>query len=131
MDKKKHEILRYLICGILTTAVNWALYILFSRILLIDYLTSTAFAWVGAVLFAYLANKCFVFRVYGFTLLQVRSELTIFIAARMLTFGLDMVIMWAGVTLFKQNDLVVKILSNIVITILNYTVSKKVIFKNK
>ena len=55
------ESITYIICGVLTTAVDWITH----RILWhmgAEYQVSTAVSWVAAVLFAFVSNKFFVFQ---------------------------------------------------------------------
>ena len=52
----------YLIFGTLTTDVNIVVYYLFSNIIHINYLFSNAVAWFLSVLFAYVTNRKYVFK---------------------------------------------------------------------
>ena len=56
-----YETISYLICGVLTTVVDFASYTVFRKMSM-GVGTSQALSWVAAVLFAYIVNKIIVFR---------------------------------------------------------------------
>lgn len=49
--------------------------------------------------------------------------------ARLATLVVEMVIIWFGVQLLNQDPIVWKIIDNIVVIILNYIISKLIVFK--
>ena len=121
----------YLVFGVLTTLVNIASYWLFAHQLTLDTLTSTILAWVLSVLFAFFTNKLIVFESKGNGLKRFLWEILTFFGARALTGVLDTAIMVVFVDILTLNDLGVKVASNIIVIILNYIVSKFVIFAKK
>ena len=124
--KKYESVLLYLIFGVLTTFV-----ILFNHVLLSNIL-SNGIAWVAAVIFAFITNKIWVFKSKTLEIEQVIKELIAFFSARLSTGLLDMAIMYVGVDLLKVNSIYSKIISGVVVVILNYIFSKLFIFrKNK
>ena len=130
--KKYESVLLYLIFGVLTTFVNIVVYyILFNHVLLSNIL-SNGIAWVAAVIFAFITNKIWVFKSKTLEIEQVIKELIAFFSARLSTGLLDMAIMYVGVDLLKVNSIYSKIISGVVVVILNYIFSKLFIFrKNK
>ena len=54
-----------------------------------------------------------------------------FIAMRLVSFGMELVLMFVTVALLGLNDLVMKLVINILVIIANYVFSKLVIFKKK
>ena len=44
-----YETMAYLICGVLTTLVDWLMFALLNEQLKLDYRLSTALSWLGAV----------------------------------------------------------------------------------
>jgi len=125
------EVLLYLIFGVLTTAVNFIVYTFFTRVLLVDELISNIFAWVFAVTFAYVTNKKYVFSSKSTTAKQLTKELTSFFLARLFSLGVDMSIMYIGIRVLFVFDMYVKLFSQVVIVILNYVLSKFIIFKKE
>lgn len=58
---KYREIINYLIFGVLTTIVNYVVYLICAKMFLLNVETSTIVAWILSVLFAYITNAKFVF----------------------------------------------------------------------
>jgi putative flippase GtrA len=128
--KKNKEVIMYLIFGVLTTLINILSYMMFNKLLKMDIYVSNAIAWILAVLFAYVTNRKYVFdsRVRRFK--DKVREITSFYACRLLTFGVDMLSMYLLIDLFKIDDMVSKLIVNVIVIILNYVLSKLIIFKN-
>ena len=126
---KYKEILMYLIFGVLTTVVNIASYFLLARILHIDTVVSTVIALILSILFAYITNKIFVFESKTNTAKELLKEIISFFGCRAFTGILDVAFMYITVEVFNLNDMIMKIISNIVVIIVNYIFSKLIIFK--
>ena len=107
----------YLIFGTLTTAVNIVVYYLFSNIIHINYLFSNAVAWFLSVLFAYVTNRKYVFDSKNN---QIIKEAISFFGSRLATGIMDMVLMWFLVNFNIVNDVVAKVVVNVIVVILNY-----------
>lgn len=131
MWKKYKEVVLYLIFGAGTTLVNIVTYYICAHPLHQDTLLSTCTAWILSVLFAYVTNKIWVFESKSTDLKEIIREMISFFSCRLLTGGLDVVIMLVCVDLLKWNDMVVKISANIIVIILNYLASKLFIFKKE
>ena len=128
--KKYKEQILYLIFGGLTTLVNLAAYFL-CRSITFSVAEATIIAWFMAVLFAYVTNKLFVFESKAASLRQLLLEIAEFFGCRLFTGLLDLGIMYLTVELLDFYEPAMKIVSNIVVVILNYVFSKLIIFKNK
>ena len=129
---KKHKaLILYLVFGVLTTLVNIASYWLFAHPLSLGTLASNILAWLLSVLFAFFTNKLIVFESRGNGVKRFLWEILTFFGARLATGVLDTAIMLVFVDLLHLNDIAVKIASNIIVIILNYIVSKFVIFAKK
>ena len=126
---KYKEILMYLIFGVLTTVVNIVSYFLLARILHIDTVVSTVIALILSILFAYITNKLFVFESKTNTAKELLKEIISFFGCRAFTGILDVAFMYITVEVFNLNDMIMKIISNIVVIIVNYIFSKLIIFK--
>ncbi len=125
------EMLLYLVFGVLTTCVNFVAYFLLTRYVLLGDTLSTALAWLISVLFAYVTNRRFVFTNKAKGQKEVAKECFSFFASRSFTGLLDVLNMYLFVSVLHLNDLVIKILSNVVIVILNYVLSKFIVFRKK
>ena len=92
---------------------------------------SNVIAWVLAVTFAYLTNKVWVFDSKSWAWEVLRREVPAFVSCRLATGVMDLVIMYISVDLLHWNAMLMKLLSNILVILLNYVFSKLVIFKKK
>ena len=126
----KHIIL-YLIFGIITTLVNLVVYFICARIWDLDTVPSTIIAWIIAVAVAYFTNRKWVFEseVTGF--LPILLEMGLFFLFRLATGVMDVIIMHVTVDIFEWNELIMKVISNVVVVILNYIFSELLIFRKK
>lgn len=124
---KYKEIINYLIVGGLTTVVSVVSYALF-RIIIPNYIACTVLSWIAAVLFAYFTNRIFVFESKD---KKVLKEFIKFVSCRLLTLGTEIVVMFLLVDLLKLNDMISKILVQFIIVVLNYILSKLLVFKQK
>lgn len=122
------EAVLYLIFGVLTTAVNVAVYAFLYPFL--GNMGANLTAWAAAVCFAFFTNKTWVFSSGRWDLKTVLKEGASFTACRLATGALDMAIMFAGVSLCRLDPLVMKFFSNVIVIILNYAASKRLIFRD-
>ena len=138
-NERIREIFLYCVVGALTTAVNYVVYFLFTR--LVAALTGvpadstgwlavlgTAVAWMFAVAFAFYPNKRYVFRSAGG---DIRREIAEFVTARLLSLGVDALLMLLLVGAVKMNDLVAKLIVQAVVIAANYFASRFWIFKKR
>ena len=129
--KDNLQILSYLFFGVCTTVVNTVCYWLFLDIIHLNNLLSTIMAWLFAVIFAFLTNKTYVFKSKRKSAGENAFEILSFFACRIATGLLDVAIMVVAVDILKWNGLLWKIISNFIVTVVNYVASKYFIFKNK
>ena len=92
---------------------------------------STIIAWVLSVLFAYLTNRKWVFHSQAHGAQEILKEITSFFGCRLATGVLDWACMLFFVDILKYNDVLIKILANVLVIVLNYVASKVVIFKKR
>ena len=130
LQKYKSQLL-YLFFGGCTTLVNVAVYGLCAHMANWSTTLSTAIAWFVSVLFAYLTNRTWVFESQAHTAGDVLREMGSFFLGRAATGALDMFVMYVCVDRLGLPDMPVKLLSNVVVIILNYVVSKLFVFAKK
>ncbi|HCR44607.1 MAG TPA: GtrA family protein, partial [Ruminococcaceae bacterium] len=92
---------------------------------------SNAAAWILSVLFAFITNKLYVFKSKSFNACILWRELAGFIGARLLSLGVDYLCLYFMITLAGLNELLAKILDNVIVVIINYALSKFIIFRKK
>lgn len=129
MERYK-RLIRYLLVGVCTTVLNVGVYYICTHRLRIDVVLSNLVAWVIAVTFAFFANRLFVFECGSWNLSEMLREAISFFMCRVLTGGLDMAIMFFGVSVLLLNDFYIKCLDNFIVILANYMVSKYLVFKN-
>lgn len=127
--KKYKETIMYLIFGAFTVAVNIFVYAFLTRITKLDFMLANCIAWVVAVLFAYITNKFFVFESKKTNIKFLIKEFSSFVSCRILSGITEMILMYIMISLMSLNDFIVKIITNIVVVILNFIFSKLIIFK--
>ena len=128
---KYKEVIMYLVFGGLTTLINIVAYAVCARAIGMNTMTANATALTISILFAYITNKLFVFESKTDTKKEIFREFFSFIACRLGTGALDMLFMFVSVDVLRFYDVVMKILSNIIVIILNYVFSKLVVFAKK
>ena len=129
--KKYADVISYLFFGVLTTAVNYLIYLPCYNLLSWSAGFSNIVAWSGAVAFAFLTNKPFVFKSYDWSWSVVWPELTRFIGCRIGSGVLETGILLICVDIFHWNGNVMKLTTAVLVIILNYIGSKFLVFKKK
>jgi Predicted membrane protein len=125
------EMISYIVFGVLTTAVNIVSFGLFRTVLRWELLTANTLAWILSVAFAFITNKLIVFKSKSFETGLFFRELITFVGARLLSLGVDTLGMLLLVNVLLWNDWIAKIIMNVIVIIINYVLSKRIIFKNK
>ena len=134
MYKKYEELVNYLIVGVATTVVYliacfflerfiWNPEVAFENFLI------NSVGWLVGVIFAYFTNRKFVFKSKNKNMLD---EFVKFTGGRVLTWGLDVFIMWLFVNVWDINYWIAKIfVSCVLVMVANYLISKLVVFTKK
>ncbi len=134
---KHKEIINYLIFGALTTVVSLVTkYLLLFTVLdaanALQLQIAVITSWIAACLFAYITNRIWVFESKSKAIIK---EMIKFFTARLATLGLEMLIMFIFVTALGLNSdiwvIIWTLVSQVLIIIGNYILSKLVVFKNK
>lgn len=131
--KKHKEIINYLIIGVLTTIVSLLTYYLLVITILnpnkpLELQIANITSWIISVTFAYITNRKFVFNSKN---KHIIKEATKFYTSRLTTLFIDMLLMFIFVSKLNFNDKIIKIIIQIIVTILNYIISKLLVFKKK
>ena len=129
--QKHPHLFVYLIFCVLTTLVNYAVYLPLYNWLQFSASISNIIAWAVSVLFAYVTNKPFVFKSLDWTFKTVLPELTKFVGCRVGSGLVETVIIWVTVDLLSLDGNLIKLLVSILVVILNYVASKWIVFKRK
>ena len=127
--EKYYDILSYLFFGVLTTVVNYIIYLPCYNILGLSATVSNMMSWVVAVAFAYLTNKPFVFKSHDWSAKTVVPELTKFVGCRLGSGVMETAIIFVTVDLLSWDGNVMKLVTSVLVVIINYVASKLVVFR--
>ena len=128
---RHREIILYLVFGVGTTAVDFAVSLSLVYLLDVNLYVSKVIAWVCAVAFAYITNRIFVFKSENKGTKNVLIEAGEFVTGRLISLGVQelmMVVLYEGA---KMREWVVLVLSSILVIILNYIFGKLLVFRKK
>ena len=129
--KKHWDILVYLVFGVLTTAVDFLIYFPCYNLLQIPATVSNVIAAVGAIIFAFLTNKPLVFHSHDWSLKTVGPELVKFVGTRIGSMLIQTGIIFVTVDLLSWDGNVMKIITAVIVVILNYVGSKLLVFRKR
>ena len=127
--KYKEKIL-YLFFGVLTTLISLLTYYILTFTILnvdnsLELQIANIISWITGILFAYFTNREYVFNSNNKNI----KEFIKFILSRIFTLLLDMLIMYVFVTKLKYNNIIIKLISQVVVIVTNYILSKLIVFK--
>ncbi len=136
---KYKELILYLFIGGGTTVVDWVLYTLFVLFIppinlervnqISPNIIAYCFSWAGAVLFAYIFSRLFVFESNN----NIASEFVKFVLSRFLTLVIsilgDMLLCGKLAVIPIGNPFIAKAVISVMVIIINYITSKLLVFK--
>ncbi len=129
--KRHYDVLSYLFFGGLTTAVNYVVYLPCYNWLHLPAAVSNVIAWVFAVAFAFLTNKPFVFKSHDWSSATVLPELAKFVGCRVGSGVAETAIIFVTVDWLAWNGNWMKLITSVLVVILNYYGSKLLVFRKK
>lgn len=129
--EKYRSVLVYLIFGVLTTVVNYLVYIPCLNLVGLSASFSNAIAWCVAVVFAFLTNKPLVFESKDWSLSTVVPEFTKFVGTRVASGLAETLILLVTVDMLGWNGILWKFVTSVLVIVLNYIGSKLLVFRKK
>lgn len=127
--KAHWDVVVYLVFGVLTTVVNYLVYLPLYNWMGISAAVSNVAAWVVAVAFAFLTNKPFVFQSHDWSRKTVLPELSKFVSCRVASGAMETAIIFLTVDLMQWNGNIWKLITSVLVVILNYFASKLLVFR--
>ncbi|WP_455684060.1 GtrA family protein [Thomasclavelia sp.] len=127
MKKELKELISYIFVGGCTTAVNFIIYWFFIKMLHQGWLVANIISWVGAVIFAFWANKRYVFK----SINESRQEAYQFFILRLGTLLVESILLFIFIQLLGVNEMLSKIVVSLITVISNYSLCKFKIFAVK
>lgn len=129
--RRHREIVLYIVFGALTTVVNYIVYLPLYNLVQFSAALSNGIAWAAAVVFAYITNKQFVFQSNDWSLKVIFPELWRFMICRIGSGAAETLIIYITVDCLTLDGNVMKLLTSILVIILNYVASKLLVFQRK
>lgn len=127
--EKYREILLYILFGGLAFFVSIFTFGLFHMWLHMNELVANAVSWVITVLVAFFTNRIWVFESSTGTFAEFIAQMGKFFGGRIITLLIEEGILFAFITCLHFNSMAVKIADQMVVIVLNYVISKIMIFK--
>ena len=113
---KYKSVLLYIFFGGLTTVISIGSFALCNQWLMVNEL---------------IANVIWVFRSSAKGARQILSEALSFFSGRLVTLGIEEMMLLVFVTIARMNGMVIKVIAQFVVLVLNYFISKLVVFRSK
>ena len=129
--EKYYDVLAYLVFGVLTTVVNYLVYLPCYNLLGLSAGVSNVVAWVVSVVFAFLTNKPFVFKSHDWSAKTLGPELVKFVGCRVGSGVLETAVIFLTVDWLRWNGNWMKLIVSVLVVILNYIGSKLLVFRKK
>ncbi len=129
MYLRHREAYLYLFFGGLAFFLNVFLFLAIDRLTDLDEVINNTICWIICMLFQYVSNKFWVFEVKDSSSKKVASELTVFTLGRLFTLVVENAIIEVFINQLHYNTAAVKIVAQIVVIVLNYLISKLLVFR--
>lgn len=129
--KAHKEVLLYLLFGGLAFVVSIATYAFFNVTVGINELVANILSWIITVAFAFLTNRVWVFNAPTKNAAEFIQQMISFFGGRVITLVIEEVILLVFITLLKFASMPVKVVAQIVVIVLNYVISKVLVFKKE
>ena len=141
---KNKSVLLYLFFGGLTTLVSILTFWLAELFIRSDFnvsifgsmysakvVLSNAISWICAVLFAFFTNRIWVFNSPTDSWTGFFKQMAAFFGGRFVTFLLETVILVVFVSILNFNEMLMKIIAQLVVLVSNYVISKLIVFRKR
>ncbi|MBO4496883.1 MAG: GtrA family protein [Lachnospiraceae bacterium] len=128
------ETILYAISGVLTTFVNFSVSYLLYNVCNVNENITNAVAWVAAIVFAFFAAHIFVFKTSKKDVgenISVLNRFIMFAVGRVFTLVVELAATFVFVTKLEADFWIIKVTISALIIILNYLISKFIVFKKK
>ncbi len=127
---KNKMVLMYIFFGGLTTLISIVSFAILDVSCNLNEHVANVISWIFAVSFAYVTNRIWVFQSKSVGK-NILKEIFSFFAGRLATIGIEEIILLVFVTWLNLNSVSIKIATQFVVLVLNYFISKIIVFKNK
>lgn len=129
--KKYEELILYIVVGVCTMIVSLVSYFIMANTLQMYYQTANIISWILAVAFAYVTNKKYVFKSPYTSVQATTKELASFVSSRVASLLVEILSMFFFVQVCQIDDNIVKLMNQVLVTVLNYIFSKFWVFRKE
>lgn len=127
--KKNKEMLLYLFFGGLSFIVSISTYAVFNVGLGLNELIANILSWIITVMFAFLTNRIWVFQSPTNGITEFFKQMLAFYSGRVITLIIEEAILLIFITWLGFNSMLIKVIAQVIVIVLNYVISKLLIFK--
>ncbi len=134
---KRREVVLYILFGIVVTLANWVTYSVLVVFTPISITLSNFFAWIIAIVLAFVTNKFFIFENAGNNFKTILKESLMFLGMRIATGVIEVFLpsllcsLGLDQKLFEIDGFYAKLIVSVIIVVINYILSKAVVFSKK
>lgn len=128
---KYKEVLLYLFFGGLSFLVSIFTYAFFNVYMGMNELIANVLSWIITVMFAFLTNRVWVFQSPTNGFKEFMRQMAAFFSGRVVTLVVEEIILFIFITWLGFNSMAVKVIAQVIVILLNYVISKLVIFKKQ
>lgn len=127
--KKYKEVILYLLFGGATFFINLWLFTLLTHVMKMDALVANVIDWIICVLIQFSTNRTWVFNNNVCSTTELIKQIVSFFGWRLLTLIIEETILAVFIVLMNLNSFIVKLLAQVVVIVLNYVISKWLVFR--
>ena len=124
------KVFSFIIWGLATTALNVGFFVLF-RHLGVPLTPAVILAWFLSVTFSYFANKKMVFQDQTTGFVAIFKSMLLFYGSRAFSGLMDVVLMNLFVKVFGWNELISKLINEVLVSTFNFLFCFLVVFRKK
>jgi len=128
ISKNYKQFIKFAVVGASGVVVDWVVYFILTRYLELFYLISKTISFLFAAINNYIWNRSWTFRSKEN---KIAGEFAKFFLVSLIGLGLNLIIMYISVEIFKINDLYSLVIATGIVTIWNYLANKLWTFKEK
>ena len=127
--KKHKEVILYIFFGGVTFFLNIILFAFLNIYVGMNELVANVICWIACVLFQFFTNRLLVFNARTDTVKGFVGQMAAFFGGRLFTLVVEEAILLVFITWLGLNSIIIKLIAQVLVIVLNYVISKKLIFK--
>ena len=125
------EIFLYLLFGALSFLLNILLFFFFNDCWKLNEINANTISWIITILFVFFTNRKWVFILEEKNGKPIVIQLVLFFIGRIGTLFLENFLIFIFITKLEYNNLIVKIVTQVIVVVSNFFISKLFVFRKK